>query len=322
MKAIVLKAYGTPDALRMEEVSVPTPKPNEVLISVRAVSINSWDWDIVNGVPFVNRLMAGLFKPTRIQILGCDVAGRVEAVGKGVTQFRVGDDVFGDISRSGWGGFAEYVCASEQALVHKPMSISYEQAAAMPQAGLLALQGLQKGGDVQAEQKVLINGASGGVGSFAVPMVKSGGAEVTGVCSTEKRDFVRSLGADYVIDYTQEDFTKNGRCYDLIIDVKGFHSLFDYKRALCANGRYVMLGGSTSLVNQVLFLGPWISMLEGKKMSLLLHKANKGLDEMIELTESGVVTPVIDSLYPLSETADAMRYFGSGKAKGKVVVSV
>ena len=229
----------------------------------------------------------------------------------------------------GWGGFAEYVCVRENAnaLTLKPPGMTFEQAAAVPQAAVLALQGLRKGKILLDQnnraKKVLINGASGGVGSFAVPMAKSFGAEVTGVCSTQKMDFVRSLGADDVIDYTQEDFTKNGKYYDLILDVKGYHSLFDYKRALNHNGIYVMVGGSPALVNQLFLLGPWISMFGSKKMGLLLHKPNaKDLDFIKSLFEAGKIAPVIDKRYPVSEIAEAIRYFGDGHAKGKVVITL
>lgn len=327
MKAIVYHEYGLPDELVLEEVFKPTPKDNEVLIKVHAASINSWDWDLLRGIPFVNRLMAGLLKPKKIQILGCDVSGQIETVGKKVKQFHPGDEIFGDISRCGWGGFAEYVCACETALTLKPANMTFEQAAAVPQAAVLALQGLRKG-KISSEKsnpaaKVLINGASGGVGSFAVPMAKSFSAEVTGVCSTQKMDFVRSLGADYVIDYTHEDFTKNGLHYDLILDVKGFHSIFDYKRALSPKGIYVMVGGATSLVNQLLFLGPWILITSNKKMSLLLHKPNANdLDVIKTFFEAGKTIPVIDKCYPLNEVVDAFRYFGEGLAKGKVVITI
>ncbi len=326
MKAMVWTRYGSPDFLELREIEKPTPKDNEVSIKVHAASINSWDWELMRGVPFVNRLMAGLRKPTRIKILGCDIAGRVEAVGKNVKQFQPDDEVFGDLSSCGWGGFAEYLCAHENALALKPASMTFEQAAAIPQAGLLALQGLRKGevlpGQLKPGQKILINGASGGVGSFAVQMAKSSGADVTGVCSTKKMDFVRSLGADHVIDYTQEDFTNNGQQYDLILDVMALHSISDYKRALSSNGIYVMVGGDSSLASQLLFLGPWISMTENKKMGLLMHKANKGLDIMIALHASGKVVPVINRSYPLSETAEAFRYFGEGLAKGKVIITM
>jgi NADPH:quinone reductase-like Zn-dependent oxidoreductase len=326
MKAIVYTKYGTPDVLQLAEVEKPIPKDNEVLVKVHAASINSWDWDLLRGTPFVNRLMCGVLKPKRITILGCDIAGRIEAVGKKVTQFQPGDEVFGDLSRSRWGGFAEYVCARENALALKPTSMNFKQAAAIPQAALLALQGLIQGhiqqGQIKAGQKILINGASGGVGSFAVPMAKLLGVEVTGVCSTKKTDFVFLLGADHVIDYKQQDFTKNGKCYDLILDVQGYHSIFDYKRALSPRGIYVMVGGCTTLVNQIMLLGPFISITGGKKMGLLLHKANKGLDHMIELFEAGKVAPYIDKCFPLTESAEAMRYFGEGHAKGKVVITM
>jgi len=320
MKAIVYHKYGLPDVLELQELDKPTPKDNEVLVKIHAAAINSWDWDLLRGTPFVNRMMFGILKPKKI--LGCDIAGRIEAVGKNVKQLQPGDEVFGDISRCGWGGFAEYVCVNEKALALKPASMTFEEVAAVPQAAVLALQGFRKG-QIHSGQKVLINGASGGVGSFAVPMAKSYGVEVTGVCSTKKMDFVRSLGADYVIDYTQEDFTKNGQQYDLILDVMAHHSIFDYKRALSPKGVYVMVGGATSIVNQLLFLGPWILMTSRKKMGLLLHKPNvNDLDYMKTLFEAGTVFPIIDKCYSLSEVAEAMRYFGEGRAKGKVVITM
>ena len=324
MKAIELTNYGSPDYFELKQVVKPTPKNNEVLVKVHAVSVNSWDWEILIGKPFVNRFMVGLLKPTRIKILGCDIAGRIEAIGENVKQFHVGDEVFGDISHCGWGGFAEYVCVRENAnaLALKPPSLTFEQAAAIPQAAVLALQGLRKG-KIDRAQKVLINGASGGVGSFAVPMAKSYETEVTGVCSTPKMDFVRSLGADHVIDYKQVDFTQKGEHYDLILDIKGYHSIFDYKRALSPNGIYVMVGGSSSLVNQLFLLGPWISMFGSRKMGLLLHKPNANdLDYVKTLFEAGKITAVIDKRYPLSEVAEAIRYFGEGHAKGKVVITI
>ena len=329
MKAVLLTKYGSPDYFQLQEVATPAPKDNEVLVKVHAASVNSWDWEILLGKPFVNRFMVGLFKPTKIRILGCDIAGRIEAVGKTVTQFKPGDEVFGDISHCGWGGFSEYVCVPEKAnaLALKPPSLTFEQAAAVPQAAVLALQGLRKGkiqqGQSKQVQKVLINGASGGVGSYAVPLAKSFGAHVTGVCSSAKMEFVRSLGADHVIDYTREDFTKNGEHYDIILDVKGFHSIFDYRRALSDHGIYVMVGGASSLVNQLFLLGIWISMFSSKKMGLLLHKPNaKDLDYLKTLLDSGKIRPVIDNSYPLSEAAEAIRYFGAGHAKGKVVIRV
>ncbi len=322
MKAIVYTKYGPPDVLQLKEVEKPTPKDNEVLVKVHAASVNSWDWDLLRGKPFVNRLIFGLLKP-RIKILGVDIAGRVEAVGRNFKQFQPGDEVFGDISRCGWGGFAEYVCASENVLALKPASMTFEEAAAIPQAAVIALQGLRDKGQIQPGQKVLINGAGGGAGTFAVQIAKSFGAEVTGVDSTRKLDMMRSIGADQVIDYTQEDFTKNGQRYDLILDVAAYRSIFDCKRALSPKGIYVVAGGSMTRIFQVMFLGPWISMRESKKMGLLMHKPNKiDLAFMKELFEAGKVVPVIDRRYTLSEVPEALRYFGEGHAQGKLVITL
>ncbi|MDH3354118.1 MAG: NAD(P)-dependent alcohol dehydrogenase, partial [Chromatiales bacterium] len=308
--------------LEFREIAKPTPKDNEVLVKIHAASINSWDWELLQGVPFVNRIMAGLFKPTKITILGCDIAGEVEAVGKNITQFQPGDEVFGDLSASGWGGFAEYVAVPEKSILLKPSNMTFEQAAAVPQAGLLALQGLRYKGEIKPGQKILINGASGGTGTFAVQIAKSFGAEVTGVCSTEKVDLVLSVGADHVIDYRQEDFTQNGQKYDMILDVQARHSIFDYRRSLSHKGRYAFVGGTNSRASQTLFIGPFISLFGSRKMGLMLHKANKGLDFMAELLEAGKVVPIIDRCYPLSEVADAMRYYIEGRARGKIVITV
>lgn len=322
MKAVVFEKYGSPHVLELKELEKPEPKDDEVLIKVHAASINDWDWGLLRGKPFINRLMAGFPKPRKIKILGCDIAGRVEAAGSKVKRFKPGDELFGDISKGGWGGFAEYVCAREDALTLKPAAMTFDEAAAIPQAGILALQGIYHKVDIRPGHKVLINGAGGGAGSFAVQMAKSLGAEVTGVDNGGKLEMMRSIGADHVIDYVEEDFTKNGQHYDLILDLMGFHSIFDYRRSLNLGGRYVMVGGSTALVNQVIFLGPLISVTGSKKMGLLMHKANKDMDKMIELFEAGKVLPVIDRRYPLSETAEAFRYFGEGKAKGKLVITL
>ena len=320
MKAMVRHEYGSPDLLKLEEVQEPTPRDDEVLTRVHASSVNDWDWGLLHGTPFANRVLYGLLKPRR-QILGSDIAGRVEAVGGSVTRFQPGDEVFGDnVGR--WGGFAEYVCAREDALLPKPATMTFEEAAAVPQAALLALQGLRDKGRIQPGQKVLINGAGGGAGTFAVQIAKSFGAVVTGVDSAEKLDVMRSVGADQVIDYTREDFTRNGQRYDLILDIAAHHSVFDYKRALSPKGVYVVVGGSTARILQVISLGPLISMRGGGKMGLLAHKPNKGLASMIEFFEAGKVVPVIDRRYPLSEVPEALRYFGEGHAKGKVVITV
>jgi len=266
MKAIVYTKYGPPDVLQLKEVEKPIPKDNEVLIRVRAASVNAYDWRLMRAKPFLVRLMGGgLLKPKN-KILGADIAGRVEAVGKNVKQFQPGDEVFGDISACGNGGFAEYVCAHENTLVLKPAGMTFEEVAAVPMAAVTALQGLRDKGQIKPGQKVLINGASGGVGTFAVQIAKSFGAEVTAVCSTRNLDMARSIGADRVIDYTQEDFTRNGQHYDLILAANGYHSIFDYKRALSPGGIYVMTGGSMAQMFQAMLLGPLLSMIGSKKM--------------------------------------------------------
>ena len=319
MKAVVYQKYGSPDVLELKEVEKPAPKDNEVLIKVHAVSVNASDCEFLRGSPLYTRIW-GLLKP-KYKILGSDIAGRVEEVGRNVTQFQQGDAVFGDILER-WGGFAEYVCAPENALILKPASMTFEEAAAVPQAAGVALQGLRDKGQIQPGQKVLINGAGGGAGSFAVQIAKLFGAEVTGVDSTRKLDMMRSIGADQVIDYTQEDFIQNGQRYDLILDLVAYHSIFDYKRALSPKGVYVMVGGSMAHIFQTLFFGSWISMTGRKKMGILGAKPNKDLAFIIELIESGKVTPVIDRQYPLSEVSEALRYLGEGHAKGKVVITL
>jgi len=318
MKAIVYTKYGPPDVLQLKEVEKPTPKDNEVLIKVHASSINDWDWNLLRG-NFQGRI--GAFLKPKYKILGSDIAGKVVAVDKNVTKFQLGDKVFGDLCGSSWGCFAEYVCAPENTLVLKPASITFEEAAALPQAGTLALQGVRKG-QIQKGQKVLINGAGGGAGSFAVQIAKSFGAETTGVDSTEKLDMMRLIGADHVIDYTKEDFTKNGQHYDFILDFAAHHSIFDYKRALSPKGVYAVVGGSSARVFQAMVMGPLISMTTGKKMGLMLHKPNKDLDSLIKLIKTGKVKPVIDKCYPLAETPEAFQYFGEGHAKGKVVITL
>jgi len=320
MNAMVYQRYGSPDVLQLQEVNKPSPGDNEVLVNIRASSLNAWDWDLVRGRPYLTRL-GGPRKP-RYKILGADIAGRVEAVGGNVKTLNPGDEVFGDISGCGWGGFAEHTCAREDALALKPASMTFEQAAAVPQAAVLALQGLRKG-QVQAGQRVLINGAGGGVGTFAVQIAKSFGVDVTGVDSTSKLDMLRSIGADEVIDYTQEDFTRNGQRYDLILDVVAHRSIFDYQRALRPNGSLVVVGGSTGRIFQVMSLGPLISRNSGKKLGLLLHKPNRqDLEFLNEMFVAGNVAPVIDRQYPLREVPDALRYFGEGHVQGEIVITV
>ncbi len=323
MKAMVNTEYGSPDVLHLKELAKPSPKDDEVLVKVHAASVNAADWHLLRADPFLVRLMVGgLLKP-KITILGADIAGRVEAVGGNVKEFHPGDEVFGDISACGWGGFAEYVCARENALVMKPANITFEQAAAVPLAGVTALQGLRDYGQIRPGQKVLINGASGGVGTFAVQIARSFGAEVTAVCSTRNVDMAHSLGADHVIDYTREDFTRSGQCYDLILAANGYHPISDYKRALSPDGIYVMAGGSMPQMFQAMLLGPWISRNSEQKMVHFLAKPNKkDLTFIKELLETGKVKPVIDGCYPLSEVAGAFRYMEEEHARGKVVIAV
>ncbi len=322
MKAIVYTEYGSPDVLELKEVVKPTPKDNEVLVKVYAVSINAADLHLLRADPFLIRLSSGFLKP-RNTILGSDIAGRVEAVGRNIKQFKPGNEVFGDISAGGWGGFAEYVCAPEELLALKPATLTFEQAAAVPLAAFTALQGLRNKGQIQPGQKVLINGASGGVGMFAVQIAKSSGAEVTAVCSTRHLDIVHSIGADHVIDYTREDFTQNGQGYDLILAVNGYQPISAYKQALTSQGIYVMAGGSTAQLFQALLLGPLMSRNGGKNIGNVSAKPSQAdLTFIKELLEAGKVVPVIDRCYPLSETAEAIRYLEEGHARGKVVITV
>jgi NADPH:quinone reductase-like Zn-dependent oxidoreductase len=320
MKAIVYDRYGSADVLKLEEVEKPTPKDDEVLIKVHAVSINGADREALIGKPLYVR-MGGLRKPG-YPILGSDIAGRVEMIGKNITQFQPGDEVFGEIP--GYhGGFAEYACAPEKTLARKPASLTFEEAAAIPQAGVIALHGIRKKGQVRPGQNVLINGAGGSAGSFAVQLAKLDGAEVTGVDNTGKLDFLRSLGADHVIDYTRQDFTKNRNQYDLILDVIAHHSVFAYARALKRNGTYFFVGGSVGLIFQILFLGPWIRTTAGKNLRILAVPQNsKDLVSITALCEAGKISPMIDRRYPLSEVPEALRYVGEGRARGKVVITV
>ena len=319
MKAIIYEKYGSPEVLQLKEVKKPIPKDDEVLIKVYAASVNAYDWHFLTADIFLIRLMGGgLLKPKDTR-LGADVAGRIEVVGRNVKQFQPGDEVFGMVR----GGFAEYACAPETELVLKPVNLTFEEAAAVPMAAITALQGLRDTGQIQPGQKVLINGASGGVGTFAVQIAKSFAAEVTAVCSTRNLEMARSIGADHIIDYTKEDFTKNGRQYDLILAANGYHSLSAYKRALTPKGIYVMAGGSMAQIFQAMLLGSWMSETGGKKMGGVSAKpGQRDLAFLKELVEAGKVVPVIDRRYPLSEAAEALRYLGEGHARGKVVIIV
>jgi NADPH:quinone reductase-like Zn-dependent oxidoreductase len=325
MKAIVYTEYGSPDVLHLEEVEKPVPLDDEVLIKVHAASVNAYDWHYLTADVFLIRLMGGgLLKPKN-PTLGADIAGQVEAVGSQVKQFKPGDEVFG-IARRSSGGFAEYVCALENTLVLKPAHVSFEEAAAVPMAALTALQGLRDEGRIRSGQSILIEGASGGVGTFAIQIAKSFGAEVTAVCSTTKLDIARSIGADHVIDYTKEDFSKSGKRYDLILVANGSHSVNEYKRLLNPEGVCVISGGGevsiVALIRDTLHT-MWISKTENKKIGSFMANINpKDLAFVRELLETGKVKPVIDRRHKLSETAEALRYIGEGHARGKVIITV
>jgi len=322
MQAITYTKYGPPEVLQLKEVEKPVPKDNEVLVKVVAASTNPADWHMIRGEPVFSRVIFGLFKPKKI-IPGIDIAGQVEMVGKNVIEIHPGDEVFGD---TGWGGaFAEYVCVIEKRLVPKPANISFEEAASVSVAGITALQSLRDKGQIKSGQKVLIIGASGGVGTFAVQIAKYFGAEVTGVCSTRNLDLVRSIGADKVIDYTKQDFTNTSQKYDLIIDNVANRSVVNLKRALNPDGVCVIVGfTSVSLMFQYMFLGPLVSMIGSKKI-VSLGTANlnkKDLDFLRGLLATGKVKPVIDRRFPLSEVPDAIRYLEKGHARGKVVITI
>ena len=321
MKAIVYYNYGSPDVLKCEEIEKPTAEDNEVLIKVRAASLNALDWRLMRGGPYIVRMLFGLRKPKTTQPgrPGRDVAGQVEAVGRNVTRFKPGDEVFGVCP----GAFAEYACALEDKLALKPANITFEDAAAVPVAAITALQGLRDKGRIQPGHKVLVDGASGGVGTFAVQIAKSFGAEVTAVCSTRNVDTAQSIGADHVIDYTRDDFTKSGQRYNLIIAANAYHSIFDCRRALSQDGIYVMAGGGWAQILQAVLRGALLSLIGRNKMCLFMANINhKDLVLLKDLLEAGKVVPVIDRRYPLSEVAEAIRYLEEGHARGKVVITL
>lgn len=320
MKAIVRETYGSPDVLHLEDIPVPTPGDHDVLVRVHAASANAGDWHLLRGTPLPFRLVAGLRRP-KYKIIGTDIAGHVEAVGRNVTQFRPGDEVFGELSRCGFGAYAEFAAAPEKALALKPANLSFEEAATLPTAGCTALQGLFKG-RIQRAHRILINGASGGVGTFAVQIAKTFGSEVTAVCSTRSVDVVRSIGADNVIDYTKDDFATHGQRYDLILAANGDRSIWDYRRALTADGCYAMTGGSNRQLTEALLLGPLLSMGRQQFGSVLVKPNQTDLLVLKELCESGKVRPVIDRRFRLSQVSSAVRYLEDGHARGKVVVTV
>lgn len=323
MRAIVAPRYGGPDVLRLEEVEVPAPAVDEVLIRTRAAGLNAADWHLLRADPPLVRLMGfGLLRPKN-PIPGADVAGVVEAVGGDVSEFAPGDEVFGDLSACGHGSFAEYVCAPEDAIALVPSNVTFEEAASVPLSGVTALQGLRDEGDIRQGQRVLVTGASGGVGTFAVQIATSFGAEVTGVCSSQKVDLVRSVGAAHVIDYTRDDFTANHGRYDLVFDAGGYRSIRETRRALRPDGTHVFVGGSNARLFEAMLLGPVLSMMDGRTTRSLVAEPNA--DDLLELrtlVEAEDVTPAIDRRFPLQDVPDAIRYLEGGRARGKVVVTM
>ncbi|WP_421774366.1 NAD(P)-dependent alcohol dehydrogenase [Gracilimonas sp.] len=321
MKAILLKEYGLPHKLELGEVPIPVPKEEEVLVRIHSASINDWDWGLIRGKPFIIRLLYGLRKP-KVRIPGVDISGSIEAVGQKVHSFNIGDEIYCDLSECGFGGFAEYVCVPENMLSKKPASLSHNEAAAIPHAGLLALQGLIHKGEMKSGQKILINGAGGGVGTLAIQMLKPTKSEVTGVDSGEKLELMKSLGYDHVIDYKKTDFTETGERYDLILDTKSNRSVFKYARSLKKKGMYITVGGTMPRLFEVLMSGSFLSLLTSKKFSVLALKPNKGLDQLNRLAEKDILKPVIDGPYSFDQIPELIQYFGEGKHKGKIVVEI
>lgn len=321
MKAMVYKKYGSVDQLKLAEVEKPIAVKDQVLIKVKAASVNNWDWDRLTGKPFLYRFISGFVKP-KLQILGADVAGIVEAVGDEVSKFKPGDEVYGDVSREGWGGFAEYTSVSEKALTKKPKKMSFEEAAAIPQAGVMALQSLTEIRTVKKKDKVLINGAAGGIGTFAIQIAKMHGAEVTAVDRTEKMDFLRSLGAVHVVDYKKENYTKSDEQYDRIVDVVANQSNKDYQRALNKDGIFFLIGGKVGSAMKVGLFGSRYGKKENKKIKILAHEPNKDLEQFNTWFEKGKVKPVIDKVFPLEKTGEALQYIGDGNVMGKVIVKI
>lgn len=323
MKAIIYTKYGSTDQLREEEIAKPVLGKNEVLIKIHAASINSWDWDLLKGKPFLVRLLGGLSKPKH-QVLGADIAGIVESVGPDVKSLQPGDAVFGDIAGSGFGGFAEYATASEKLLAKIPVGMSMEQAACLPQAGLLALQGLRYKKPLTSGQQLLINGAGGAVGTLALQFAKYIGATVTCVDKEEKSDTLLSLGADHFIDYQKQDYTAMGIQYDYILDVIAHRPVRDYRRTLKPSGVFAMIGGSMGgLLVQMMLLQPLFSLFRKKKLGIMGYRVSReGLEELASLCTKGIMAPVIDRVFPLNETVAAFRYYERGNFKGKIVIKV
>lgn len=322
MKAVIYTQYGSPDVLRLANVPVPTPKAGEVLVKIHAAAVNSADIRLLRGQPFLVRLMGyGMFKPKH-RILGSDLAGRVEAVGSGVTAFKPGDAVYGDASNYGMGGFAEYVAVPAAALAPMPRDLRFEEAAALPLAGITALQAVQKA-NIRAGERVAINGASGGVGTFAVQIAHALGAEVTAIASAGKLDMLRTLGAAHVIDYAQADFTERAGHYDVILGVNGYHSLAHYARALKPGGRYIMVGGTDAQIFESMLRAPFMPKRDGKHLGNITAKTTPDdLRALAALVERGAVKPIIERCYPLAQVADALRVLDAGHTRGKLVITI
>lgn len=320
MKAIVRNRYGTPDQLRLRELAKPTPKANELLIKIEATALNASDWELLSGKPFHNKLVGGLPRPTH-SVLGSDVAGWVAAVGKDVKRFKEGDAVLADLFNDGFGGLAAYTCVRETTVTHKPPSVSFAHAATIPQSGVLALQGVRDHKQLKAGDRVLINGAGGGTGTFAIQLAKRYGAEITAVDSAEKFPLMQSLGADHVIDYKTTNYTKSGKQYDLIIDFVADRSLLAYRRVLKPDGVFIMVGGKTSPLLQAGLLGPLLSRRSSKKLGLLFWKQDpKDYEQMLALFEQSEVQPVIDRCYSLEQSADALWRLGNGRCLGNLII--
>ncbi len=319
MRALVFTKYGSPEVLQLKEIAKPTPEENAVLIKIHATAVNDYDWSLIRGKPYLLRLLYGILRPKH-QIPGMELAGTIEELGANVNLFKIGDAVYGDISEYGFGSFAEYVCINEKALTLKPDKMSFEEAAAISHAAMLAMQGLIDIGEIKKGQKILINGAGGGVGTFGLQIAKLYDAEVTGVDTGNKLKMMKELGFDHIIDYKKEDFTKNKRRYDLILDAKTTRSTFQYLRVLNPNGKYVTVGGYLIRLIQVLILKPWISVFSNKRVHIVALKPNKDLEYINELFSAGKIKPVIDGPYKLGEVPGIIQYFGEGKHIGKIII--
>jgi len=319
MRALVFTKYGSPEVLQLKEIAKPTPKENEVLVKIHATAVNDYDWSLIRGKPYLYRLLFGILKPKH-HIAGMELAGTIEALGANANSFKIGDAVYGDISQYGFGSFAEYVCINEKALSLKPVKMSFEEAAAIPHAAMLAVQGLLDIGQLQKGQKILINGAGGGMGTFGLQIAKLYDAEVTGVDTGDKLKMMKELGFDHIIDYKKEDFTKNKQHYDLILDAKTTRSTFRYLRALNPNGKYVTVGGYLNRLFPMIILKPWISVFSNKRVHMVALKPNKDLEYVNKIFDAGKIKPVIDGPYELSEVPGLIQYFGEGRHQGKIII--